>query len=127
MNPDFDYLGYKYSLLSSIATAGLNNVVCMIPARDEEEFERFPKNDLEFIKGWLQWTDDHQQHLRRTTVIAGTGSPSPFAVDGTAAFAEDSQGFIFLFNPGQARQVRGGVLVRLVGHLPQSCSQWCQQ
>eukprot|EP00051_Salpingoeca_urceolata_P016581 m.221615 g.221615 ORF g.221615 m.221615 type:complete len:214 (+) comp18720_c0_seq6:166-807(+) len=32
---DFDLLGYQYSLLSSIATAGLNNVHCMIPARDK--------------------------------------------------------------------------------------------
>ena len=30
---DFDYLGYKYSLLSTIGTAGLNNVVCVIPVR----------------------------------------------------------------------------------------------
>ena len=32
---DFDLLGYQYSLLSSIATAGLNNVFANIPARDE--------------------------------------------------------------------------------------------
>jgi hypothetical protein len=39
---DFDLLGHRYSLLSSIATGGLNNVVCYLPARDSEEFERLP-------------------------------------------------------------------------------------
>jgi hypothetical protein len=38
---DFDLLGYKYSLLSSIGTAGLNTVVNLIPGRDEEEFIAF--------------------------------------------------------------------------------------
>jgi hypothetical protein len=40
---DYDLLGYKYALLSQLATAGLNNVLCMVPARDEAEFELFPK------------------------------------------------------------------------------------
>ena len=31
---DWDYLGWRYSLLSSIAVAGWNNVLNMIPARD---------------------------------------------------------------------------------------------
>ena len=44
---DFDFLGYKFSLLSSIGTAGLNNVLCMIPARDQEEYALFPEEDLE--------------------------------------------------------------------------------
>ena len=39
---DFDLLGYRYSLMSNMATAPLNSVLCMIPARDLEEFELFP-------------------------------------------------------------------------------------
>ena len=40
---DFDYLGYKYSLLSTIGTAGQNLVFTMIPARDEAEFSMLPQ------------------------------------------------------------------------------------
>ena len=42
---DFDLLGYKYGLLSTVGTAGQNNVVTMIPARDVAEFELFPEAD----------------------------------------------------------------------------------
>lgn len=38
---DFDFMGYKYSLLSSIGTAGLNTVINMVPGRDMEEFQAF--------------------------------------------------------------------------------------
>ena len=30
---DYDLLGYKYALMSQLATAGMNNVLCMIPVR----------------------------------------------------------------------------------------------
>jgi hypothetical protein len=40
---DFDLLGYKYSLLSTVGTAGQNLVVTMIPARDPAEFSMFPQ------------------------------------------------------------------------------------
>lgn len=40
---DWDYLGYKYSVISSIATGGWNNVMDMIPGRDPQEFKLFPK------------------------------------------------------------------------------------
>ena len=43
---DFDLLGYRYSLLSSIATGGLNNVMCYLPARDAEEFAKLPAAEL---------------------------------------------------------------------------------
>ena len=42
---DWDYLGWRYSLLSSIAVAGWNNVLDMIPARDPEEFKHFSDAD----------------------------------------------------------------------------------
>ena len=37
-----DLLGYRYSLLSSIATGGMNNVICLIPSRNVSENEHFP-------------------------------------------------------------------------------------
>jgi hypothetical protein len=42
---DFDLLGYKYSLLANVGTAGQNLVVCDVPARDAEEHAKFPAAD----------------------------------------------------------------------------------
>jgi len=96
---DFDLMGYKYSLLSTVGTAGQNNVLTMIPARDVEEFKLFPAADLAFIKDWLAWTDTNLRFLRNTAAIAQLGSPSVGSIDGTASMDGD-EGYIFLFNPG---------------------------
>ena len=50
---DFDIFGYKFALLSSIGTAGLNSIVNTLPARDADEFDKFPQEDLKFIRDWL--------------------------------------------------------------------------
>ena len=63
---DFDFQGFAYGLLSSIGTAGLNNVVAMLPARDEEEFRNFPNETVAWIRRWLDWTDEHYLCLHRT-------------------------------------------------------------
>ena len=68
---DYDLLGYRYALMSQLATAGLNNVLCMLPARDESEFTLFPKEDVAFIHDWLAWTDTHIQHLKNTSPLPG--------------------------------------------------------
>ena len=47
---DFDFFGYQYALLSSVGSAGLNNVINMLPARDADEYESFPQEDVLFIK-----------------------------------------------------------------------------
>lgn len=93
---DWDYLGYRYSLLSSIATGGWNNVIGMIPARDPEEFRNFTRKDKSWIKGWLDWTVTNKALLRHTRTILG--QPAMGRVDGTSAISGD-HGFIFLFNP----------------------------
>jgi hypothetical protein len=93
---DWDYLGYQYSVLSSIATAGWNNVVSMIPGRDVAEFEHFSERDKAWIRIWLKWTADNKDLLKRTRTILG--QPAMGKVDGTAAIAGD-HGFVFLFNP----------------------------
>jgi hypothetical protein len=93
---DWDYLGYRYSFLSSIATAGWNNVVDMIPARDPEEWRHFSAKDKAWIREWLQWTVRNKEYLRRTRTILQ--QPAMGNVDGTAAIIGD-HGFLFLFNP----------------------------
>ena len=93
---DWDYLGYRYSFISSIATGGWNNVVDMIPARDPEEFDHFSAEDKAWIRGWLEWTARNKEYLRHTRTILE--QPAIGHVDGTSAILGD-RGFLFLFNP----------------------------
>src|SRR6266852_3150736 len=93
---DWDYLGFKYSVLSSIATGGWNNVFDMIPSRDTEEFNHFSEPDNAWIRHWLQWTVTNKEFLRNTRTIIG--QPTMGQVDGTASIIRD-KGFLFLFNP----------------------------
>lgn len=93
---DWDYLGFRYSFLSSIATAGWNNVVNMIPARDMEEYKHFSAADKAWIRDWIEWTTAHKEYLRNTRTILD--QPAVGNVDGTAAFVGD-HGYLFLFNP----------------------------
>lgn len=95
---DFDLMGYKYSLLSTIGTAGLNNVMTYIPARDLEEFNLLPQKDVDFVRDWLKWTDEHLLELGNTQWIPTLRGPGLGGVDGTHSMYED-EGFIFLFNP----------------------------
>jgi hypothetical protein len=93
---DWDYLGWRYSAISSIAVGGLNNVVDMLPARDPEEFKNFSTEDIAFFRIWLAWTDTNREFLRNTRFILG--QPAIGKVDGTSAINGD-RGYIFLFNP----------------------------
>ena len=93
---DFDYFGYQYALLSSVGSAGLNNVINMLPARDPDEFASFPQDDVVFIKRWLDWTDDNIDLLQTTVPLPVP--PGPGVVDGSA-MGINSTGFVFLFNP----------------------------
>jgi len=93
---DWDYLGWKYSLISSIGTAPMNHVVNMIPARAEEEFKNFSKQDMAFFKGWMAWTDTNRDILKNLEPIIG--QPMVGRVDGTAAIVGE-HGYVFLYNP----------------------------
>ena len=93
---DWDYLGWRYSLLSSIATAGWNHVIDMIPARDIDEFRNFPETDRQFFRHWLDWADKNKEYLRHTRTILD--QPAIGQVDGTSAIRGD-RGYVFLFNP----------------------------
>jgi hypothetical protein len=97
---DWDYLGWRYSLLSSIATGGWNNVINMIPARDSEESSRFSEDDRRWFRTWIDWTRENKDYLRHTQPILGP--PSIGHVDGTSAILSN-RGFIFFFNPNGRR------------------------
>lgn len=93
---DWDYLGFRYSFISSIATAGWNNVVDMIPGRDPEEAAHFSPEDKGWIREWLKWTVKNRAYLQHTRTILG--QPALTHADGTTAIIGD-RGFVFLFNP----------------------------
>lgn len=97
---NWDYLGWKFSVIASIATAGLNNVVNMLPARDPYEWRLFSQEDKAFLRDWLAWTDENREYLKNTRPIIG--QPMIGRVDGTSALA-DGQGYLFLFNPNARR------------------------
>ncbi len=93
---DWDWLGWRYSVLSSIAVAGWNNVLDMMPARDSAENANFRDEDRAWLRGWLEWTARNKELLRLTKPILG--QPALAKVDGTAMIDAD-HGYIFLFNP----------------------------
>ncbi len=93
---DWDYLGFKYSVLSSIATGGWNHVFDMIPGRDPEEFQHFSEADKSWIRHWLDWSVTNKEYLRNTRTILD--QPAMDHVDGTSSILSDN-GFLFLFNP----------------------------
>lgn len=93
---DWDLLGWKYSVISSIATAPFNQVVNFLPARDEREFQAFAAADQQWFRDWFDWTDRNLEILRKVKPILG--APQLGRVDGTAACRE-GRGFVFLFNP----------------------------
>ncbi|MDE3150687.1 MAG: hypothetical protein KGL93_00415 [Gemmatimonadota bacterium] len=112
---DWDYLGWRYSLISSIAIAGWNNVIDMIPARDSAEYADFSPADAGFFRHWIAWTAAHRELLRRTRTIIG--QPAVGRVDGTAAAMNDS-GFVFLFNPNARRLTADFALDSSLGLAP---------
>ena len=97
---DWDYLGWRYSLLSSIAVGGWNNVLNMIPARDSVERASFSASDRAWLRRWLDWTIETKDYLRHTRTILG--QPALGKIDGTSAII-GNRGFIFLFNPDARR------------------------
>ena len=93
---DWDYLGWRYSVISSIGTAPFNHVLDLLPARDQTEFQHFRPEDQRWLRQWLDWTDLHRATLKHLRPILGP--PVLGRLDGTAAVVED-HGFVFLFNP----------------------------
>jgi hypothetical protein len=109
---DWDYLGWRYSLISSIAVAGWNNVIDMIPGRDPEEFRNFSAEDRRWFQHWIDWADANKEYLRRAKPILG--QPALGKVDGMAGFVAD-RGVVFLFNPNGRRMEASFTLDETIG------------
>lgn len=93
---DWDVLGWRYSVISSIGSAPFNHVVDLLPARDETELKHFLPADQQWLRNWMDWTDTNRALLKKLRPIIG---PPVFGrIDGTAAIDGD-HGFIFLYNP----------------------------
>ncbi len=97
---DWDYLGWRYSVISSIAVGGWNNMIDMIPARDLAEDRAFSAEDQAWWRHWLDWTAANKELLRHTRTILG--QPALGKADGTSAIVGD-HGYVFLFNPNGRR------------------------
>jgi len=93
---DWDVLGWRFSVLSSIGTAPFNHIVNFIPARDPDEFKALSEDDRRWFREWLDWTDKNAAILKRLKPIIGP--PMIGRVDAAAACAGD-RGLVFLFNP----------------------------
>jgi hypothetical protein len=109
---DWDLLGWKYSVLSSVGTAPFNHVIDYLPARDEAEFANFTAADQQWLHEWMDWTDEHRELLNRLRPIIGP--PTFGRVDGTAAI-EGEHGFVFLFNPNYRELQAEFVLDETIG------------
>jgi hypothetical protein len=93
---DWDLLGWKYSVISAIASAPYHLIVNYIPARDEREFKAFSPADQKWFRDWFDWTECNIDVLRNSKPIIG--APQVGRADGWAAFRGE-KGFVFLFNP----------------------------
>lgn len=124
---DFDFYGTPYTVLSAVATGGLNMVVCMIPARDEEEYLNFPLSapdnntaSISFYHQWFDWIKTNEAYLRTTKFLPSP--PAPGSIDGTYAVIGTS-GFIFLFNPNaEPMTTPDGLLTANADSLDLQCS-----
>ena len=109
---DWDYLGWKYNLISSIATAPYNHVINYLPARSEAEFKAFSDADRAFFNHWLDFTDKNMKYLQHTRPIIG--QPMVGRCDGTSAILGE-EGYIFVFNPNYRSLKTGFKLNESIG------------
>jgi len=100
---DYDLYGTPYSLLSAVATGGVNIVLNLIPSRDEGEFTAFPMTtasnttaSIDFYRQWLRFASENRPLLLHTQFLPVP--PQNGLIDGTYAVANNS-GYVFLFNP----------------------------
>lgn len=124
---DFDFYGAPYTIVSAVATGGLNLVVCDVAARDEGEFSAFPIDapdnrtvSVNFYRSWFDWVDAHVAHLHNIKFLAQP--PAPGVIDGTYAMVNGT-GFVFLFNPNaQSITTPDGLLTASAASLDTTCA-----
>ena len=92
----WDRDGWNYSVLSSIAASGINNVINYLPIREEDEYQSFGSEDRQWLAKWLQWAERNSDLLLNARDLFD--EPCPEKVDGIAACAGD-KGVLFLINP----------------------------
>lgn len=109
---DWDYLGWRYSVISAIGTGPFNLVVNYLPARDTNEFKAFSTADKQWLRGWFNWVDENLNALRNLHPILN--QPQLGRLDGTAAF-KNGHGFVFLFNPNYRPLQANFTLNRSIG------------
>lgn len=85
----WDYEGWKYSFMSSLAVAG-----SVMPTILPYETDLVPRY-VEFYQKWLRWAKDNFDYVNATEPFGEQVQPG--AVDGYARI-KDGHGFIFLFN-----------------------------
>jgi len=93
---DWDLLGWKYSVISAIASGPYHLIINNIPARSVSEFKAFSAADQKWFRDWFDWTEHNIDVLKNVKPIIG--APQIDRVDGWAAF-KGKKGFVFLFNP----------------------------
>ena len=123
---DFDFYGASFTIISAIATGGVNMVINGIPARDLGEFAAFPQTapdvrtvSVDFYRSWFAWAESHKRYLLNTKFLPVP--PAPGVIDGTYAMV-DGAGFIFLFNPNaEAMSTPPGLLTASAASLDTTC------
>jgi hypothetical protein len=108
---DWDLLGWRYSVISSIATAPFNHVLDFIPARDTDEFKSFSKADQQWWRKWLDWTDENMDILRNLRIL----TPPIVGLTDYSAACKDDRGFVFLFNSNYRKLDAGFTLDKSIG------------
>jgi hypothetical protein len=93
---DWDYLGWKYSVLSAVGTGPFNLVINYIPARDTSEVKYFSDKSKQWLNHWFDWVDNHIKYMYHLRPIIG--QPMVGRVDGSSAII-NNKGFLFLYNP----------------------------
>jgi hypothetical protein len=85
----WDYYGWKYSVMSSMAVAG--SVMPTILPYDTELVPGY----VEFYKKWLRWAKENFEYAKYTEPFGEQVQPG--AIDGYARI-KGNHGFVFLFN-----------------------------
>ena len=100
---DWDYIGWKYSMLSTVGTAPFNLVVNYLPVLSVDENNAMSQADKDWFNYWMDWAESHLDYMRNARPIISQILIGK--VDGSAAFI-GNHGYVFLYNPNY-RKISG--------------------